>query len=130
MSSRRRTGWRGAREAKWRTDVAGLSTWRGAPRPGPSIDDARRGEAHNAEILRAGAGAPRGLRRRDHNAEAECTANDGRNISGTITGAPPRTHLRHLEIFLLICLLYNAREIQSWIALDLADSVSSRNIFH
>lgn len=28
-----------------------------------------REEAHKAEILRAGAGAPRGLRRRNHNAE-------------------------------------------------------------
>lgn len=104
MSSRRRAEDGEARERGqvWRTprDVADLSAWRGAPTTEPGVDGARRGEAHNAEILRAGAGAPRGLRRRDHNAEAGCTANDGRNISGTITGALPRAclSLRHLEI--------------------------------
>lgn len=48
-------------------------TWCEAPRPGPVIGGARQGGTHNAEILRAGAGAPRGLRHRDHNAEAEPT---------------------------------------------------------
>lgn len=70
---------------------------------------AKRG-AHNAGILRAGAGAPRGLRHRDHNAEAERTHGERRTeYLRDYHWRPPRARLflRHLETFLLICLLHN-----------------------
>lgn len=73
---------------------------------GPVIGDARQGGTHNAEILRAGAGAPRGLRRRDHNAEAE------RRVSPRLSLAPLDGQLLsppHLAMYLYIsiCLLHN-----------------------
>lgn len=75
--------------AWWRGggDVAGARR-RGAPRRASGLDGAvRREGTHNAEILRTGAGAPRGLRRRDHNAEARGT--EERNIFPRLSLAPP-----------------------------------------
>lgn len=89
-------------------------TWRGAPRRTGHAGGVRRRGTHNAEILRAGAGAPRGLRRRDHNAEAERAHGERRpEYLRDYHWRPSRARLslRHLEIFLLICLLHNV-----WIA--------------
>lgn len=72
------------------TDVVARSRRGVGPHDEPGTGDAAaKGEAHNAEILRAGAGAPRGLRRRDHNAEVERTHGERTGVSpATITGAP------------------------------------------
>lgn len=72
------------------------------PTTGPIIGGARQGGTHNAEILRAGAGAPRGLRRRDHNAEAERTTGISERLSLATPEAPPSFPLfpRHLAVFI------------------------------
>lgn len=75
-------------EARWQTDVVAGPQRGVGPHDEPGTSGVRRRGTHNAEILRAGAGAPRGLRRRDHNAEAERTHGERRSISETITGAP------------------------------------------